>query len=236
MIESTTQPAQQVSEAVGNLGEAARAIGVLRQGMGQADLLAECRNMHAGVAVVLIFAGVIFLLWGFHAFKFLVTLNAVILGAWVGAAVGNHTGATIPAALIGAFVAAVLTWPLMKYAVAIMGGLIGMAIGMSLWRTAGLDPEFAASGGGMGLIFFGMLSFILFRTSVMMFTSLQGSLMLIFGILGVIYKIQNVDGSVIDTRLTMSPLIMPMAIGIATVCGIIYQNSQGGAPAEPEKK
>jgi hypothetical protein len=119
----------------------------------------------------------------------------------------------------------------MKYAVAIMGGLIGTVIGMSLWRSFGLDPDFAASGGGMGLIFFGMLSFILFRTSVMMFTSLQGSLMLIFGILTVIYKFNGVDAALIDSKLSFSPFIMPMTIGFAAVIGIIYQNANGeGAP------
>ncbi|HEX8340313.1 MAG TPA: hypothetical protein VF624_05340 [Tepidisphaeraceae bacterium] len=235
MTEATTQPAQQVSEAVSSLGAAAKAIAVLRQGIAQTDLLAECRNMHAGVAVVLIFAGVIFLLWGYYAFKGLVTLNAAVLGAWLGAMIGGRNDALIPAALIGMFLAAVVTWPLMKWAVAVMGGIIGMTIGMSLWRAFGIDPNFAAAGGGMGLIFFGMLSFILFRSSVMMFTSLQGSMMLIAGILGVIYKIGSIDGSVIDTKLTLSPLIMPMVIGFATVCGIIYQNAQGATEAPPAK-
>jgi hypothetical protein len=238
MTEATTQPAGPLSGTAMGLEAAGKAIHVLRQGFAQTDLLAECRDMHAGVAVVLLFAGIIFLLWGYFAFKALVTLNAAVLGALAGAMIGNRTGAPVPAALIGMFIAAVVTWPLMKYAVAVMGGLIGMAIGMSLWRSFGLDPNFAASGGGMGLIFFGMLSFILFRTSVMMFTSLQGSLMLIAGILGLIYKMQSVDGTFIDTKLTVSPFIMPMTVGFATVCGIIYQNAQGmGAPpAEAPKK
>jgi hypothetical protein len=229
---ATTQPSILSLEAADN------ALGVLRHGLAQTDLLHGCREMNVAVAVVLICAGVIFLLWGFYAFKWLVTLNALILGAWVGAIIGGRAGAPLPAALIGGFVSAVVTWPLMKYAVAIMGGLIGMVIGMSLWRSCGLDPAFAASGGGMGLIFFGMLSFVLFRTSVMMFTSLQGSFMLIFGILGVIYKFNGIDANFVDTKLTVSPFVMPMIVFFATVCGIVYQNAQGAAPAaaEPAKK
>jgi hypothetical protein len=194
--------------------------------------------MNVAAAVVLIFGGVIFLLWGYYAFKWLVTLNAAVIGAWLGAIVGEHAGAPLPAALIGGFVAATVTWPLMKYAVAVMGGLIGMIIGMSLWRAFGLEPHFAAAGGGMGLIFCGMLSFILFRTSVMMFTSLQGSLMLVFGILGVIYKFQGIDTSALESRLQVSPFIMPMTIFFSAVCGIIYQNTLGtpGEPAAPSKK
>lgn len=229
--EPTTQPASLLSSE-----HAEQVLTVLRKGLAQSDILHNCREMNVACAVILIFAGVIFLLWGFYAFKWLVTLNAAVIGAWVGAMVGEAAGAPLPAALIGGFVSAVVTWPLMKYAVAIMGGLIGMVLGMSLWRACGLDPNFAAAGGGMGLIFCGMLSFILFRTSVMMFTSLQGSIMLIFGILSVIYKFNGVDTSWMETKLTVSPFIMPMAIFFASVCGIIYQNTQGTAEAAPPAK
>ena len=159
------------------------------------------------------------------------------VGAVLGGAAGGVAGGAAAGAAVGGFVASVVTWPMMKYAVAIMGGLIGTVIGMSLWRASGLDPHFAAAGGGMGLIFCGMISFILFRTSVMAFTSLQGSLMLIFGALASIYKFQNIDTSFIDAKLTVSPMMMPMAVGFAAVCGVIYQNAQGGdASAQPEKK
>ncbi len=227
--EATTQPA---TTTFLQLETFENTVHVLRQGMAQADLLQACRELNVAAAVILIFAGVIFMLWGFYAFKWLVTLNAAVIGAWLGAMIGQSAGAPLPAALIGGFVAAVVTWPMMKYAVAIMGGLIGTVIGMSVWRSMGIDPNFAAAGGGMGLIFFGMLSFILFRTSVMMFTSLQGSLMLIFGILGVIYKFQGLDTRALETRLEVSPFIMPMIVFFASVCGIIYQNTQGAPGAD----
>ena len=232
--EATTQPATTILQ----IETLEKTLQVLRQGMAQADLLQACREINVAAAVILIFAGVIFLLWGFYAFKWLVTLNAAVIGAWLGAMIGQSAGAPLPAALIGGFVAATVTWPLMKYAVAIMGGMLGMVLGMAAWRALGINPSFAAAGGGMGLIFCGMLSFILFRTSVMMFTSLQGSLMLIFGIMGVIYKFQGIDTSALESRLEVSPFIMPMLIFFASVGGIIYQNTQGGPGGEaaPAKK
>lgn len=231
-VEATTQP---VSGSL-TVDSLAHVLRVLRQGMAQGDLLETCREMNVAAAVILIFGGIIFLLWGYYAFKWLVTLNAAVIGTWLGAIIGEQTGAPLSAALIGGFVCAVVTWPLMKYAVAIMGGVIGAIVGMSLWRTSGLDPHFAAAGGGMGLIFFGMLSFILFRTSVMMFTSLQGSLMLIFGILGVIYKFQGIDTRTLETRLELSPFIMPMVVFFSAVFGIIYQNANGNISADPSQQ
>ena len=210
----------------------------LRRGIAETDLLHICREMNSGSALVLMLAGIVFLLWGFYAFKALVTLNAILIGAWIGSMIGQRTGGPLPAALIGAFTAATITWPLMKYAIAVMGGLIGTLIGMSLWRACGLDPAFAASGGGMGLIFFGMLSFILFRTSIIMFTSVQGAVMLIVGILSIVYKFNGIDTHAIDTRLLVSPMIMPAVVAIAAVIGLIYQNLNGAAPAAgaPEAK
>ena len=202
----------------------------------QTDVLRGCQDMHPGLASVLVVGGVVYLMYGFAIFKTLVTVNAAVLGAYLGAWVGAGYDATLPCAILGAFVCAALCWPTMKYSVAVMGGLFGAALGASLWRTFGLDPVFAWSGAGMGLIAFGLLSFILFNGCVMMFTSLQGSVMLIFGLLGLIYKVGDVAPAV-TRQMASAPFLLPMAIFIPTVMGIIYQNSSSTpAPAGPPPK
>lgn len=229
--EATTQPAVE-----GLFGfHADHFADVLKHGIGLDELLTVCRNTNAAVAVLLMLAGIIFLMWGFYAFKTLVLLNAACLGGWLGYLLGHKQGGAVPAAAVGAFVAAAVTWPMMKYAVAVMGGLIGTVIGMTVWRTAGLDASFAASGGGMGLIFFGMISFILFRTSVMMFTSIQGAAMLIFGLLCIVYKLRLFDAKALDAKLMLSPGALPVAIALAALVGVLYQNTDTAKPAEPAK-
>jgi hypothetical protein len=229
--EATTQPA---AELIGRHSD--RLADMLQQGISQEQLLTLCRNMNSATAVIMLMAGIVFLLWGFYAFKTLVLVNAAAVGGWLGFLIGQRSGAALPAAGVGAFVAAAVAWPMMKYAVAIMGGLIGTMIGMTVWRTAGLDPTYAAAGGGMGLIFFGMISFILFRTSVMMFTSLQGSAMLIFGLLCMVYKLLLFDNKALSAKLLSMPTAMPMAIGLAAIIGVLYQNNDTAAPAAEAKK
>lgn len=204
---------------------------LLKEWPGQTDLLEKCQTMNTGVAVALIVVGVVYLLWGYTAFKAIVTINACLIGAYAGAILGDKGGAALPGALIGGFTAAAVTWPLMKYGVAVMGGLVGAVIGMSLWRSIGLDVHFAPAGGMVGLVFFGMLSFILFRTSVMMFTSLQGSMMLIFGLLGLIYK-SDVAAQSVTHNLSVSPVIIPTAVFIASIVGVVYQTNNTGEPAK----
>jgi hypothetical protein len=198
---------------------------------GQTDLITWCNQMGPGLATVLLIGGVIYLIFGVYMYKALITINLAVVGAYLGAVLGYRTGgsaAMVPWALIGAFVFAALTWPLMKYAVALMGGLYGFLLGASIWRTGGLEAHYAWAGGGMGLIGFGMLSFILFRGSLMMYTSLQGSVMLVFGLLGLIFKYQNLAPKIIAS-LTTQPIVLPLSIFIPTVLGLIYQQTQFGA-------
>jgi len=198
----------------------------------QGDLLAWCHDTSPGVAVLLVIGGIIYLLFGFYIFKVLVTLNAAILGAYLGVMLGESSGTTIPAAIVGALLAAAATWPTMKYAVAVMGGVFGGLLGATIWRLCGLDPSFAWSGALTGLIFFGLLSFLLFRQCVMTYTSLQGSVMLVFGILALICNYDQVSGSLIH-NFELKPFLLPLAIFIPALAGFIYQQAMFPNTAAP---
>jgi hypothetical protein len=187
----------------------------------QRDLLTWCQQMTPGVAALLILMGIIYLLFGYQIFKGLVLLNAAVVGAYVGSNFGEGDTATV-CAVIGAVAAAAIAWPTMKYAVAIMGGCFGALLGASLWRTLNLDPELVWAGALVGLVSFGLVSFILFRGSVMMYTSLQGSFMLVFGILGLIYQYEEFAADV-TRHLKVQPYWLPAAIFIPAVIGLIFQ-------------
>jgi hypothetical protein len=195
----------------------------------QTDLLQWCQTMGPGEAAILVIGGIIYLLYGYQIFRALVIVNAGLCGAYIGARVGEKAGSMYAGALIGGFITAALAWPLLKYAVALMGGIFGALLGASMWRAVGLDPGMGWAGALIGLVAFGMLSFILFRASVMMYMSLQGSVMLIFGILGLVFKYKDLAPTVAE-HMTLKPFMLPMAIFIPTVLGWIYQQHQHGEP------
>ena len=122
---------------------------------------------------------------------------------------------------------------MMKWAVSIMGGLFGAMLGASLWRSAGLEVGFIWTGALMGLIFCGLLCFIIFKGSVMAYTSLQGSVMLIFGLLGLVYNYKPI-AEAITKGLAVKPFLLPLAIFIPTVLGLLYQQTSSAPP--PAKK
>src|SRR5262249_50145482 len=153
------------------------------------------------------------------------TLNAALVGAFIGARIGEKGGSAAAGACVGALLSGAITWPMMKYAVAAMGGIFGALVGASIWRAAGLDPALCWAGALPGLVGFGMLSFIIFRGSVMMYMCVQGSVMLIFGILGLAYKYQEV-GPKVTENMTVKPFLLPLAIFIPALLGLIYQQTQ----------
>jgi hypothetical protein len=106
-------------------------------------------------------------------------------------------------------------------------------LGATLWRSAGLDVGFIWTGAAIGMIACGLLCFIIFKGSVMTYTSLQGSVMLIFGILGLVYNYKPV-AEAITKGLTVKPFLLPLAIFIPTVLGLLYQQTSSTPP--PAKK
>jgi hypothetical protein len=201
----------------------------------QGDLFAWCQQMGPGLAALLVLLGVVYLLFGYNIFKILVVLNAATAGAMLGVSLGDKAGAVLPLAITGAFIAGVAAMPLMKWAVAFMGGLCGALLGASLWRTFNLDPSFAWAGAGMGLIFFGLLTFILFRGCVMTFMSLQGAVMLVFGVFGLIFKYHEVSPAV-ARFFAVKPFLLPMVILIPTVLGVVFQQNNAAPAGPPPKK
>ena len=190
----------------------------------QADLLVWCQDMSAALALMLVLLGIVYLLFGFYLFKPLVLLNAAFIGAMTGVYVSQKVGGPLPSGILGGFIAAAVTYPLMKWAVAVMGGLFGAILGLTLWRMFGLEPGFAWTGGMMGLIACGLFCFIIFRGSIMTYTSLQGSVMVVFGLLSLIYKYRWFAPTVTQS-LQLKPFLLPMIVFIATILGLIYQQN-----------
>jgi hypothetical protein len=196
----------------------------------QGDLLGRCQQMTPEMAVLLVLLGMVYLLFGFKIFKALVMLNASVVGAWIGMSLeGGRGEAAIACGLIGAVVAAAIAWPTMKYAVALMGGIFGALLGASIWHTAELDPQLVWAGAMVGLIGFGLLSFILFNGSVMMYTSLQGAFMMVFGILGLVYKYHEI-GPKVTMHLQLEPFLLPASVFVPAVIGLIYQQHHATQP------
>ncbi len=204
----------------------------------QQDFLTWCQQMGTGSAILITLIGIVYLMHGWTMFRGLILLNAMLIGAYLGVILGSrYTTYPLAGGLVGALVAGITTWPLMKWAVAVIGGLVGSVLGASIWMAANLDPTYAWAGALTGLVGFGMFSFILFRASIIMYTSLQGATMVVMGLLGLTFKYPDLAQKV-TTSLATQPLMLPIAVAVPVVLGLIYQqtHSPGEASPAPAKK
>jgi hypothetical protein len=196
----------------------------------EADFIHWCQAIGPGMAAFLLLIGIIFLLWGYPVFKYLIMFNFAVVGAYIGAALGNKADTALGGALIGGFLVAALAWPMMRWAVALTGAGIGTILGAAIWRACGQDPSFDWAGGLTGCVAFGMLSFIIFRGGIILYTSLQGGALLAVGMLALLVKYPI--GSSLEDRFTHQRFLFPVAIVIPAMIGLIFQHhTSAGAPA-----
>jgi len=188
-------------------------------------------SMHLAAAMIVFICGMVYLLQGWKAFKMLVVVNAAVLGGFV----GNHLGGLLQGqnmplfcAAAGALMFAVLAWPLMKFAVGLMAGLAGAFLGSGLWSyvTTLLGQEaisqHAWAGALIGLVTLGMMAFVIFRLVIMIFTSLQGAVMAVTGLVSMLMHVEPLRQNLYDA-ISQNPHLLVLLIGTPAVMGFTYQ-------------
>ena len=195
----------------------------------------------AVLAVVLLTCGLVYMLQGWKIFKILVVVNVAVFGALA----GNYLGAMakgdtwVYTSAAGALLLGGLAWPLMKYAVSLLGGLFGGVVGFALWAyiTDTINrPDllnYAWVGGIVGLITLGLLAFVILKLVVMFITSLQGAAMVVGGVLAMLLKYLAKD---LEGPLSNNSHLMLVLIGVPTIIGFVFQTTWSNRPAKKESK
>ena len=211
-------------------------------------LMPHLQSMSVIWAVVFLTAGLVCILNGYKFYKPVTVVLALLIGASVGWALGQRIQAEsyITAGCLGALMAAACL-PLMKYAVSIMGGLSGSFIGANAWTSVGKliaesgnkvnnSAETCWIGALIGLVVFGMLAFILFKLSIVLFTSISGSTLAVFCAMALLLQVPQWQTAVTKS-MTSHTIVLPLLVLVPAVIGLILQESKPDAPvaAAPKK-
>jgi len=195
-------------------------------------------------ATVFLVAGLTTLLGGYKYYKWVTVVLAMTLGGIVGYQLGDKIGAAYIVAACLAMLLAVTCFPLMKYAVAVMGGLAGAFLGANIWVAIaklmfeGPQAESFADnawvGALVGLIVLGMLAFILFKLTIVLFTSVSGSTIAVIGGLALLFQIPDWRVRIVDS-IAVHPIVIPLLIVVPAVVGLLVQQSEMAAQASAKK-
>ena len=168
--------------------------------------------------------GVVCLFYGWRIFKILVTicfgLLGLLVGVWANKALIGGDVIWLAIIFIAAF--AFLSVPLMRWGVSILGAFAGGVLTGGAWLALGLPEQYIWAGGLVGLIAGGMISFIIFKAAVILFTSLGGSGLVVVGVLAVMYQYLGAAEK-LESLVFNHKWFLPAVLVIPLVVGIVLQ-------------
>jgi len=184
-------------------------------------------------ALTFISFGTVCLFYGWRIFKILVTICFGLLGLFLGIWANQQliNGDVIWLSLICVVFFAVLSVPFMRWGVTLLGALSGGILTAGVWLAAGLPEQYVWAGGLVGLIAGGMVSFIVFKVAVILFTSLGGSSLMVVGILAILYRYM-VDGEQFEAFVSANQWFLPTLLLVPMGLGFFLQNRFSKASQE----
>jgi len=177
-------------------------------------------------ALTFISFGVVCLFYGWRVFRILVIISFSLLGLVLGLMAAEKISGDshqIIGGIAGLVLMAVLSVPLMRWAVCILGAIAGGVLTSSVWYACGLNENYIIAGALIGIIAGGMISFIVFKIAVMLFSSFGGSALMVVGMLALLYlypdTTEQVQSMVFDEK-----WFLPVALIAPTLIGVCVQN------------
>ncbi|MBP7052135.1 MAG: hypothetical protein KBE65_14055 [Phycisphaerae bacterium] len=175
-------------------------------------------------ALTFISFGVVCLFYGWRIFKILVTICFGLVGLGVGVYLNDLLvgGNVVWLAMFSVVVFAIFSIPLMRWGVTALGALSGGILTAGLWLALGLPEQYVWAGGLVGVIAGGMISFIVFKIAVILFTSLGGSTLTATGILAVLYG-HMVNQQKLEKLVFEQPWFLPAMVLVPMAVGVFLQ-------------
>ena len=174
-------------------------------------------------AVIAVSFGIVYLLYGWRIFKVLAVISFALLGLYIGMRIGEQFEKVLLGGVIGLFALVLLAIPLMRWAVSILGAVAGGVLTAAVWYACNLPEQYIWAGGLIGIIAGAMISFIIFKISVMLFSSLGGAAIMATGLLSLLHHYPPTTEHINDFVHNYN-WFMPAVLLIPTAIGMVVQN------------
>ena len=177
-------------------------------------------------AITFMSFGVVCLFYGWRVFKILVVISFALLGLFLGISVTDKIvglNSQFWGGLVGMVLLAVLSVPLMKWAVCLLGAVAGGILSSGIWYASGLTERYILAGALIGMVAGGMISFIIFKVAVILFSSLGGSCLIVVGFLALLYIYPQTSERVEEIIFTKK-WFLPTILMAPTLIGVVLQN------------
>jgi hypothetical protein len=177
-------------------------------------------------SLTLIAFGAVCIFYGWQIFKILVSICAGFIGLIIGVELGKRGGSEVWGGVIGCVVLAAAAVPLVKWGVSVLAAIAGGIITGGIWHACGLPQQYLWAGAMVGAVAGGMISFIVFKVAVMLFTCLAGTAMAATGILALLHLYEPTSKGIADIVIT-HVWFVPLVMIVPTIGFIFLQNKMG---------
>ena len=189
-------------------------------------------ELHWLYAMLLLSVVVVYMLYGWRIFRALVVISFGFIGMFLGMLsadkISTNEHALLWGGVIGMALFAMIAVPLMKWCVSVLGAMAGGILTSGIWIALDLSDAYLPAGFIVGFIAGGLISFIMLKVSVMLLTSLGGSLITVTGLLALLYqydvKISNPMTFYTYNAILTHAWFLPLAVIIPTIGGMLTQN------------
>jgi hypothetical protein len=117
---------------------------------------------------------------------------------------------------------AILSLPLMRWGVSALGAVAGGILAGGIWYAFQLPQQYIWAGALIGVIAGGMISFIVFKIAVMLFTSFGGSALVVVAMLAILYSYMDA-GEQVKNLVFNYNWFLPTALLVPTAIGVLVQ-------------
>lgn len=188
------------------------------------ELLEALQQLHIVWAGIFITVGLMAVLNGHRWHRWIVMITAFVSGMALGHWLGGQMESSVIIAACSGVLAAIIAWPLMKFAITACGGLAGAFVGANAWTALSLPPDTHYAGALIGLIAFGLLSFILHRMVIVAMTCIAGSLVVVMGGITVMLHVDAWRDAV-HRSFESNTLVLPLVVLVLAVLGFVVQQT-----------
>ncbi len=177
-------------------------------------------------AFMFISFGVVWLFYGWRVFKVLVVISFALLGLVLGmGATSRIQGINneFAGGIVGMLAFAIASVPLMRWAVSLLGACAGAVFTAGIWYAVGLNERYILAGALIGFVGGGMISFIVFKIAVILFTSTGGGGLVMTGGLALLYRYSSAQAQIEHVVLNQR-WVLPVALMVPMLVGLIAQH------------
>ena len=186
-------------------------------------------SWQAYTACALLAAGVIFVIYGWRISKVLAVINFGALGGfaghWLAVLLGmNEIAGTV---ILGAVLGGLCVWQT-RHGVSLLaggaGGVLGASLAYSLKPVLTHPTPWIWAGFLVGFVTFALLAFIIYKVAAILYSSVQGSALVLAGVLSLLSTQVSIGYRLLDF-LQSHVYMLPIMIWIPTITSIIIQQT-----------